>query len=36
MEALQSAHNFSRVIIESGAHYLVHVYNSVKVNSEIA
>jgi hypothetical protein len=35
MAALQAAHDFPGVIIESGVDYLVHVYNSIKVYKEI-
>jgi hypothetical protein len=35
MAALQAAHDFPGVVIESCVYYLVHVYNSIKVYKEI-
>ena len=35
MPALQASHDLSRVAIESGMHYITHVYNNNKVYKKV-
>ncbi len=35
MPALQASHDLSRVAIESGMHYITHVYNDIDVYNKV-